>query len=189
MDEIAKAGAGRAEQLVNAVPATLVVILRGTAASDVKLLQDTFKIKRKPALEFKVASTYRATFDNESSLDLDELLEIERTPIAGLDEMILFQPNLTASTYTEYTLQIIVKGDGNPKVAEAYSMAQSTPWGVRGLADVVVDYPMRTTPRLDDEPPTAMVAYEAKARVYSRAEASQDAIKQAFKDAGFTDVK
>lgn len=189
MDEIAKAGAGRAEELVNAVPAAIVVILRGASANDVKLLQETFKIKRKPALDFKATATYRVSFDNESSLDLDELGEIERTPIAGIDEMILFQPNLTASTYTEVTLEIVVKGDGNPKVAEAYAAAQSKPWEVRGVADVVVDYPMRKMPKQVDEPPTAMVAYEAKARIYGRAEASQDAIKQAFKDAGFTTVR
>ena len=189
MDEIAKAGAGRAEHLVNAVPATIVVVLRGASSNDVKLLQETFKIKRKPALDPKAPSVYRATFDNESSLDLDELLEIERTPVSGLDEMVLFQPNLTASTYTEYTLEIVVKGDGNPKVAEAYSVALTKPYEVRGVADVIVDYPMRKSPKTPEELPTAMVAYAAKTRIYSRADASQDAIKQAFKDAGFTTVK
>lgn len=94
-EAVAKAGGGRAERLVNSVPATIAVVLRGSAANE-QTVRELFGVKR-PELITRAPQVVEARFKNTAPLDLDALQAIAQKTVAGLDDLVFAEPNLGAT--------------------------------------------------------------------------------------------
>lgn len=185
MEEIAKAGGGRAEKLSNSVPPEITVVLRGGAAADKKTIQKIFHLKRDPTVVSKASGVYEARFLNEDSLDADALSALEVGVHPGLTDLVLVNPVLSASKALTYTLEITVQGKNNPAVNQAYSRAILKPYEVKGLASAVVGFPLSTNPNAGDDP-QLMVTFRATALMMVRADVSEADLKRGFAECGFT---
>lgn len=185
MDEIAKAGGGRAEKLTNSVPPEITVVLRGASAGDKKTIQKIFRLKREPTVINKAANVYEARFANEDSFDTDALNAVEVAVHPGLTDLVMVNPVLSGAKSLTYTLEITVMGKNNPAVAQAYGRAVSKPYEVKGLASAVVGFPLATNPNAGANP-TDPVTFHATALMMVRADASEADLKRGFADCGFT---
>ena len=92
---VAKAGGGRAERLINSVPATIAVVLRGSAANE-QTVRELFGAKR-PELITRAPQVVEARFKNTAPLDIDALLAIQKKTVAGLDDIVFAEPMLSAT--------------------------------------------------------------------------------------------
>jgi hypothetical protein len=171
--------------LANNVPAQIIVVLRGAASGDKKLIQKIFSLKREPAVVLKAPQVYEATFNNEASLDLEALNAAEIGSHPGLTDLVCVNPVLAAAKPLTWRLEISVQGKNNPQVAQAYGRAVTKPYETRGVATATVSFPTPVNPNVGDDPTTTVV-FACTATMMVRPDVSEAELKNGFLSCGFT---